>query len=116
MADTTLLLDLAIGGTSIYFTNANSGAVSRVARSGGPASMLFTPPANQSIYATGIAVDDQLVYWASCKAGTFAILGSPLGGGAAKTLASGQDRVFDVSVDATHVYWTTHDSVLRIRK
>ncbi len=59
------------------------------------------------VSASSIAVDDTAVYWTTMN-GT--VMKVPVGGGAAGTLASGQDQPAAVVVDGTSVYWLTSDA------
>jgi hypothetical protein len=56
-------------------------------------------------------VDATSVYWTNGVAnGT--VMKAPIGGGTPTILVSGQNAPEDIVVDATSVYWSTHDGTI----
>lgn len=98
--------------TSLYFTSfvyANAGAVLKLAKSGGPTTVL----ASGQTLPRAIAIDASDVYWANTgteapNAADGAIMKVPLGGGTPTVVASGQASPALIALDASNVYWTTY--------
>jgi hypothetical protein len=63
-----------------------------------------------------IALDSRYVYWTDYGGGT--VMGLPLGGGAAFTLASGQAGPNGIAVDSSAIYWTNYDGgeIMKVAK
>jgi hypothetical protein len=105
---------IAVKSGSVYWTA--SGAVRSVPAEGGALTTLFSGQAE----TRGIATDGVNVYWATegtpqaCPAdgGTCAppvsgsLVMAPIAGGAATTLATGQNNPLRVATDGVNVYWT----------
>jgi hypothetical protein len=58
----------------------------------------------------GIAADDRYAYWTSNDGDAGVVRRAPAGGGAAVTLAAGQDQPNGVAVDRANVYWANKGS------
>ncbi len=83
--------------TTVYFTAANTGKVSKVPLGGGSPVLLSTGGTPQ-----GIAVDASRIYWADGAANTVRVM--PVGGGAVSDLVTGADAGW-VAVDEKRVYF-----------
>ena len=100
---------LTVNAKNVYWTD-SAGFVESVAIAGGAATTLVTSPVGGS--PAGIAVDSTHVYWADSGLGT--VNSVPIGGGAAKTLASDSatstsdmpGTPYALAIDTTSVYWT----------
>jgi hypothetical protein len=103
---------VAVDATHVYWVNhasgtTASGAVMRVAKSGGGAQTLA---AGQSM-PWSVAVDSTHAYWTNWSSlGTFgnSVMRVPIAGGAPEVFSqpAGQIHPFDIALDATHVFWT----------
>jgi hypothetical protein len=91
--------NIAVNSTRVYF--ATPSEVISVGVNGGAPAML----APGSPY--DIALDSTHVYWTDYRDGT--VMGLPLGGGVAFTLASGEAGPNGIAVDSSAVYWTNYD-------
>jgi hypothetical protein len=95
---------LAVNATNVYFTSgppAGTSGVSTVPSQGGTATVLYADTGFSAPLGP-IAIDATRAYWAD---GSNAVLCVPLSGGAAITLATGQENVVAIAVDETAVYW-----------
>jgi len=95
---------VVVDDTHVYFTSTGDGSVSKVAKTGGNATIL----ANEGGNPKGLAVDGTHVYWAVQNADT--LWRVPIGGGTAEIFAASQPSVRHVALTASDVYWTTYTS------
>jgi hypothetical protein len=104
-------LQIAVGAGLVYWTNASDQMLYH-ANAPGPqvAGNFFTKVEPQS----GVAVDDEHVYWTNEKLGT--VSRAPLGGGPVLILAQGQDTPRQIVVDEYRVYWLTAGAVMMAAK
>jgi hypothetical protein len=98
---------LAVDSTSAYWGTPDG--IAKAPLAGGTASLLVTDPNRWHF-----AVDATNIYWIDKSAGT--VMKMPLGGGAAVTIASGQDSLADVAVDSANVYWTCGNNPYKVMK
>jgi hypothetical protein len=93
---------LAVSATTVYFGSGPpfGAGVSEVPVQGGAVSVLAASPQSSSPGGP-VAIDASRAYWGDLQ-GVYTV---SLAGGAATTLASGQDNVIAVAVDATRLYW-----------
>ncbi len=114
-------LGLTLGAGYVYWVTL-TGNVGRVPVGGGlPETIATGRPASTS-YPAGIAVDNDSVYWGGVTATTDGsggltklgvLLKMPRDGGSIATLASDPSTTMGgVVVNATNVYWSTHDSIM----
>jgi len=96
---------IALDADAVYFDQGWD--VKRVAKRGGPATQLGPLDSLPAV----LVADDEAVY--SVTHATVARHAK--GGGDTRFLANGSD-IWDVAVDATHVYWVSDDGVLRVPK
>jgi len=101
--------DLALANGHLYWTD-QGGRVWHVGRNGGDAEVLASGQDSPS----GVAADEQYVYWTAVAAGT--VMRVPVRGGAATVVADGQDEPYFITVDDTSVYWTNRGSGGRVTK
>jgi hypothetical protein len=101
------MMRMAADSTYVYWTDTSGGTVRKVAATGGSVVTL----ASGENAPFGIALDANNVYWASQGAGTLKKIS--LNGGTPTLLATGGAREH-IDVDATHVYWTAGNSVMRV--
>lgn len=94
--------DEAGSARAVYWVSFEGGTVSRVAITGGSFGAPETVAEGQAL-PSGIAVDDQHVYWTSRGDGS--VWRAAKDGGAAEELASGQARPGAIAVDGAAIYW-----------
>ncbi len=98
-SDAASPVDVALDDAGVYWVEATSGNVMALrAGATNPVVLASGPPGTTA----AIALDGDRVYWVS-SAGT--VMRVEKDGGAATTLASGQDSPVDVAVDSRFVYW-----------
>jgi hypothetical protein len=104
----SLIDAFAMDADSLYFT-AENGSLYRLAKTGGSAPQIIAPAATPgSVYAEGIALDDDNVYWTALGDGvsTGAVLSVPKSGGSPNAIAIRQARPTGIAVDDTDVFWS----------
>jgi hypothetical protein len=62
-----------------------------------------------------LAFDADYIYWAEFDNGTLMKMGKAAGS-QATTVLSGQPGPDTIAVDATHIYWTSDDGIMRVEK
>ena len=107
----TMMSCLALDSTNVYFTSQEGGTVSKVAKNGGPVTVL----ASGLSWPWGIAVDSTDVYWVDStgvqkvglNGGTVTTLASStLGSNYSDTLSSQWGSIGPyLAIDADYVYW-----------
>lgn len=110
--------DIAVDDTSVYWIEATNPGVylKRVAKTGGAIVTLYGDPLpHQPVGPCGLVVDGPYVYF-GLDVSPGRILKVPTTGGPAFVVAEGFSGVYQLAVDATHVYWTTFDSVMKAPK
>jgi hypothetical protein len=111
---------VAVDSANVYFTDCGSScATAIVAKAipldGGTVTTIGSLAANAA--PGDIRVDGANVYFTAYEYGDGQVGRAPLDGGATATLASGQTDTFDLTTDATNVYFTnatTHGSVVMV--
>jgi hypothetical protein len=120
---------IASDSTSVYWTEGSAGEVGALAPlvmkvpiDGGALVTLASVP--NPLAACGIAVDATSVYWGTMTSqnldpAPIALMKVPIGGGTPTTLASDAfpgafGSQCGIAVDATSVYWTTQQSILKV--
>jgi len=103
---------LAVDGEHVYFANVGSdelGSVMRVPLAGGTPVLLASEPGSGP---TAIALDADNVYWANGSSReNHRVLKVARGGGTPVVLVTGANSVFGMAADATHVYFTTFETL-----
>ena len=96
--------DVALDATSVYWLNAgNNGRVNKAPLGGGTPIVELTPGMAD---VRALAVDASGAYFGSADR----VMSVPLEGGEPITLASEQESVTDIVVDASRVYWVDSDA------
>jgi hypothetical protein len=97
---------LAVDAKNVYFTSGPPGGgtagVSTVPSQGGTTSVVYANTSGVFASPGPIAIDATRAYWAD---GSNAVFCVRLSGGAAITLATGQQEVVAIAVDESAVYW-----------
>jgi len=101
---------IVVDSTNVYWAEATTGTIKRVARGGGTVATL----ANGLSYPWGIAVDSTNVYWTDQLAGT--VNKVVLSGGTPTILASGQNWPEGIALDSANVYWVEYWPYGKVRK
>lgn len=106
------IVQVATDDTNVYWTTSAGGAgkVAKVAKTGGPITVLATGFSPQ-----GITVQGGFVYWTDL--GNVTVPGGPLnkiqrtpvGGGATTTISENIDQPFHIVADDTNVYWLSSE-------
>jgi hypothetical protein len=96
--------DIAVDGTTIYWTNYNGGTVMKAPIGGGSAPVTL---ASSEAQPRNVVVAGGNVYWTAAYAG--AVRRVPAAGGTPLTLAAGQNYSLGIGADSTYVYWTAQD-------
>lgn len=99
---------VAVDGTSVYWAN-SAGDVMKAALDGGGATPLVIGASD----IVALAIDDTNVYF-TVSEGLGAVAKVPIGGGTPTMLASNVAAPYAIAVDATSVYVSTYDGVLKI--
>ena len=99
-------VDVAVGGSAVYWTNGGAGTVTDCATSGCGGSEITI--ASSQAGPLGIAVDATNVYWTDSGSSN-AVMSRAIAGGAVTTLATG-NQPFDIAIDSACVYWTDQGS------
>ncbi len=103
-------MGIALGGDNVYFAN-GEGTVFEVSKNGGPTQVVLS---NLGQFPAGLATDATTLYVAASTK----VVSIPLGGGAARTLATGIAGAGGIALDATSVYIADDDgdAVVRVAK
>jgi hypothetical protein len=100
------VLAIAVDSSLIYLSMFDDGtgkpALMSVTKAGAGLVKIVTP----SELVNSFVVDAKSIYWGELAAGK--ILKAPLLGGAATTLAAGQDSPMRLAVAGKHIYWTNY--------
>ncbi|MGH7326911.1 MAG: hypothetical protein ACREJX_01045 [Polyangiaceae bacterium] len=111
--------DLAVDGTSVYWTTGAGGQVLRCPLAGCGANAPVVIADNQGMPA-GIAVDSSGIYWVNQTAGTVVRCDvSGCGGSGPTILTAGSMSPWEIVLDAASIYWTDPGAdgrVLRLAK
>lgn len=102
-------MGLAVDGQQVFFYSAISGDMSRAPASGGRARKFF----NQELTLHNYLAHDGNLFWSLGSDKKAEIRRISASGGAESVVASGQSVPLELAADATHVYWTTGDEVMR---
>jgi hypothetical protein len=101
--------DLAVGAEYIYY--ADEGGIHRIDKLGEGDTELVGFDLSQTTYVSGLVLQGDSLFWAQRVVGEPGEVKSiPKLGGSPTTLASGQENLFDLAVDESHVYWTNYES------
>jgi len=81
------------------------GSIETVALDGTDGKVIASGLKNET--ETGLAVDDEFVYWSTDQA----LFKAPLGGGAAVTVVAARNNPTNLAVDSARIYWTENEDV-----
>ncbi|MHB8874479.1 MAG: hypothetical protein ACYC8T_12395 [Myxococcaceae bacterium] len=96
-----------------YFYSVIAGKLARAPKKGGPAKVVV---AEDRATLHAFLVDEAALYWSFGSQAKMEINRMPKGGGKVVQVVTGQDPPVDIEQDATHLYWTTGDAILKVAK
>lgn len=106
--------NMVVDATHVYWNSFGSGSVTRWNKQTGEETTIY----QGTIGGSGIAIHGGYLYWSVAHAEILpdgSLLRAPLGGGTTETLATALSP-YDITVDATHVYWADAGAVKKMPK